>query len=129
MDERVTEILMRICLLFGAKRLADLLMLPDSEGEGQDKFIESFNKFVEKLEKKFNSKLFQFHDRTSQSIIKFYVIQCRADITIEGEPTIVLNDFPLGLKGEKNPVVNLVLVYDDVEIRDKDLEELKFMIS
>lgn len=129
MDERVTEILMRICLLFGAKRLADFLMLPDSEGEGQDKFIESFNKFVEKLEKKFNSKLFQFHDRTSQSIIKFYVIQCRADITIEGEPTIVLNDFPLGLKGEKNPVVNLVLVYDDVEIRDKDLEELKFMIS
>lgn len=90
---------------------------------------ERFSKFIEKLEKKSNSKLFQFHDRTEQAVIKFYVIQCRADITMEGEPTIVLNDFPLGLKGEKNPVLNLVLVYDDVEVRDRDLEDLKFMIS
>lgn len=119
---------MRLCLLFGAKRLADLLT--DGENSGaEEKFIESFSNFVEKLEKKFDSKLFQFHDRTKQSIVKFYVIQCRADITMEGEPTIVLNDFPLGLKGDKNPVLNLVLVYDDVEVRDRDLEDLKFMIS
>lgn len=128
MDERITGILMRLCLLFGAKRLADLL-IDGSNSETEEKFIESFSKFIEKLEKKFNSKLFQFHDRTEQAVIKFYVIQCRADITMEGEPTIVLNDFPLGLKGEKNPVLNLVLVYDDVEVRDRDLEDLKFMIS
>lgn len=128
MDERITGILMRLCLLFGAKRLADLL-IDGGNSETEEKFIESFNKFIEKLEKKFNSKLFEFHDRTQQSVIKFYVIQCRADMTMEGEPTIVLNDFPLGLKGEKNPVLNLVLVYDDVEVRDKDLEDLKFMIS
>jgi hypothetical protein len=128
MDERITGILMRLCLLFGAKRLADLL-IDGGNSETEEKFIESFSKFIEKLEKKFNSKLFEFHDRTQQSVIKFYVIQCRADMTMEGEPTIVLNDFPLGLKGEKNPVLNLVLVYDDVEVRDKDLEDLKFMIS
>lgn len=128
MDERITGILMRLCLLFGAKRLADLL-IDGVNSETEEKFIESFSKFIEKLEKKFNSKLFEFHDRTQQSVIKFYVIQCRADITMEGEPAIVLNDFPLGLKGEKNPVLNLVLVYDDVEVRDKDLEDLKFMIS
>ena len=128
MDERITGILVRLCLLFGAKRLADLLTDGGNSGT-EEKFIESFSKFIEKLEKKFNSKLFQFHDRTQQSVIKFYVIQCRADITMEGEPTIVLNDFPLGLKGEKNPVLNLVLVYDDVEVRDRDLEDLKFMIS
>lgn len=128
MDERIAGILMRLCLLFGAKRLADLLTDVGNR-ETEEKFIESFSKFIEKLEKKFNSKLFQFHDRTEQAVIKFYVIQCRADITMEGEPTIVLNDFPLGLKGEKNPVLNLVLVYDDVEVRDRDLEDLKFMIS
>lgn len=128
MDERITGILMRLCLLFGAKRLADLLT-DGGTRETEEKFIESFSKFIEKLEKKFNSKLFQFHDRTEQAVIKFYVIQCRADITMEGEPTIVLNDFPLGLKGEKNPVLNLVLVYDEVEVRDRDLEDLKFMIS
>lgn len=128
MDERITGILMRLCLLFGAKRLADLL-IDRGNSETEEKFIESFSKFIERLEKKFNSKLFEFHDRTQQSVIKFYVIQCRADMTMEGEPTIVLNDFPLGLKGEKNPALNLVLVYDDVEVRDKDLEDLKFMIS
>lgn len=128
MDERITGILMRLCLLFGAKRLADLLT-DGGNSETEEKFIESFSKFIEKLEKKFNSKVFQFHDRTNQVLIKFYVIQCRGDITVEGEPTIVLNDFPLGLKGEKNPVVNLTLVYDDIETRDRDLEDLKFMIS
>ena len=120
---------MRICLLFGAKRLADLLTITDESTDSEEKFLEAFTRFIEKLEKKFNSKIFQFHDRTNQVLIKFYVIQCRADMTVEGEPTIVLNDFPLGLKGEKNPVVNLTLVYDDIETRDQDLEDLKFMIS
>lgn len=128
MDERITGILVRLCLLFGAKRLADPL-IDGGNSETEEKFIESFSKFIEKLEKKSNSKLFQFHDRTEQAVIKFYVIQCRGDMTVEGEPTIVLNDFPLGLKGEKNPVVNLTLVYDDIETRDRDLEDLKFMIS
>lgn len=127
MDEKIIEILLRICLLFGAKRLARKLV--SDHNEIDDEFIEQFSEFIGKLEKKFSSRLFQFNDRTQQAIILPYIIQFRGDITFDGEPTIVLNDFPLGLKGDKNPVINLVLVYDDYEVRNQDLEDLKFMIS
>lgn len=73
--------------------------------------------------------LFEFRDKSKQIIRKNYIIQFRGDLTDEGEPTIVLNDFPLGLKGDKNPVINLVLVYSNIDERDKDLQALKDLID
>jgi hypothetical protein len=73
--------------------------------------------------------LFEFRDKSKQIIRKNYIIQFRGDLTDEGEPTIVLNDFPLGLKGDKNPVINLVLVYSNIDERDEDLQALKDLID
>ena len=39
---------------------------------------------------------------------------------------IIINDFKEGIKADKNPVLDLQLVYDDIENRDKDIEDLKF---
>lgn len=60
MDERITGILVRLCLLFGAKRLADLLTVSEENSETEEKFLEAFTRFIENLEKKFNSKVFSF---------------------------------------------------------------------
>ena len=51
MDERITGILVRLCLLFGAKRLADLLTVSEENSETEEKFLEAFTRFIEKLEK------------------------------------------------------------------------------
>lgn len=102
MDERIVGVLVRLCLLFGAKRLADLLTVSEENSETEEKFLEAFTKFIEKLEKKFNSKVFQFHDRTNQVLIKFYVIQCRGDMTVEGAYNRV-ERFPVGVERRKEP--------------------------
>ena len=51
----------------------------------------------------------------------------RKSETVEGEPTIVINDFGAGLKAENNPVIELELVYDDVDVRDEDFDTLLLM--
>lgn len=60
MDERITGILVRLCLLFGAKRLADLLTVSEENSETEEKFLEAFTRFIEKLERSSTRKSFSF---------------------------------------------------------------------
>ena len=75
------------------------------------------------------SRLMEFHDRSNQVIVKYYILQYKAGITYEGEPTIIINDFPIGLKSDKNPVIDITLVYDSEEQRDADLDELNLLLK
>lgn len=127
MDNRTAEFLMRILRILGASMVANLI---DFRADVPEKKLwAALDEFADTLERKYKAKLFSFKDRTRRSLIRYYIIDCRADLTIAGEPTIVINDFPEGLRAEKNPVLKLELVYDDVEVRDQDLKDLKFMIS
>lgn len=127
MDDRTAEFLMRILRILGAPMVANLI---DFRADVPEKKLwAALDEFTDALERKYKTKLFSFKDRTRRSLIRYYIIDCRADLTIAGEPTIVINDFPEGLQAEKNPVLKLELVYDDVEVRDQDLKDLKFMIS
>lgn len=127
MDDRTATLLMRIARVLGASMLANLIDFRADVPE--KKFWGALEKFVDNLERKYKTKLFSFRDKTRRSLIRYYIIDCRADLTLAGEPTIVINDFPEGLQAEKNPVLKLELVYEDVETRDQDLKDLKFMIS
>ena len=127
MDDRIAEILMRICKTLGEVVVANLIDFRDDVPE--KKLYAELEKFADKLEKKYKSRLFEFHDKTKRSLIRFYIIDFREEITIEGEPSIMINDFPDGLQAEKNPVLRLELVYNTIEERDKDIEELKFLIK
>lgn len=127
MDNRTAEFLMRILRILGAPMVANLI---DFRADVPEKKLwAALDKFTDTLERKYKAKLFSFKDRTRRSLILYYIIDCRADLTIAGEPTIVINDFPEGLQAEKNPVLKLELVYDDVEDRDKDIEDLKFLLK
>lgn len=90
--------------------------------------LKDFEKLIDKFDKK-KSRVFHFNDVTKRVLRKGYIIQFRKGIDDSGNPMIILNDFELGLKGDKNPVINLELVYDDVDQRDKDLEDLEFCIK
>lgn len=72
-------------------------------------------------------RMMHFRDRTGQILSKGFIIMFRKSETIEGEPTIVINDFGAGLKAENNPVIELELVYDDVDVRDEDFDTLLLM--
>lgn len=90
--------------------------------------LKDFEKLIDKFDKK-KSRVFHFNDVTKRVLGKGYIIQFRKGIDDAGNPMIILNDFELGLKGDKNPVINLELVYDDVDQRNKDLEDLEFCIK
>lgn len=72
-------------------------------------------------------RMMYFRDRTGQILSKGFIIMFRKSETVEGEPTIVINDFGAGLKAENNPVIELELVYDDVDVRDEDFDTLLLM--
>lgn len=72
-------------------------------------------------------RVMHFRDRTGQILSKGFIIMFRKSETVEGEPTIVINDFGAGLKAENNPVIELELVYDDVDVRDEDFDTLLLM--
>lgn len=72
-------------------------------------------------------RMMHFRDRTGQILSKGFIIMFRKSETVEGEPTIVINDFGTGLKAENNPVIELELVYDDVDVRDEDFDTLLLM--
>jgi len=72
-------------------------------------------------------RMMRFRDRTGQILSKGFIIMFRKSETVEGEPTIVINDFGAGLKAENNPVIELELVYDDVDVRDEDFDTLLLM--
>ena len=90
--------------------------------------LKDFEKLIDRFDKK-KSRVFHFNDVTKRVLRKGYIIQFRKGIDDAGNPMIILNDFELGLKGDKNPVINLELVYDDVDQRNKDLEDLEFCIK
>lgn len=72
-------------------------------------------------------RMIHFRDRTGQILSKGFIVMFRKSETVEGEPTIVINDFGAGLKAENNPVIELELVYDDVDVRDEDFDTLLLM--
>lgn len=127
MEERTVALLVRICALYNEQRLLKQLM-QWYEGEvNTEELWEKVEKFVSTLEKKTQTRIFEFRDRTQQILLRGLILQWRPDFTLEGEPMIVINDFRLGLQGKDNPVVNLELVYDDIEVRDEDLEKLTLL--
>lgn len=72
-------------------------------------------------------RMMHFRDRTGQILSKGFIIMFRKSETVEGEPTIIINDFGAGLKAENNPVIELELVYDDIDVRDEDFDTLLLM--
>lgn len=127
MNDFVADILMRICKVLGNMPLANLIDFRESVSE--KKLYKMMSLFVQKLEEKHKVKLFEFRDRTQYSVMRYYIISLKKSVTLEGEPTLVMNDFPEGLKAKDNPVLNLELIYDDVDVRDEDYERLKFMLK
>lgn len=127
MDERTVAFLVRLCTIFEEKMLLKKLMKWYEQEVDTEELWEGAEKFLNKWEGKFCSRIFEFRDRTQQIMLRALILQWRPDYTLEGEPTIVINDFRLGLQGKDNPVVNLELVYDELEKRDEDIEKLTLL--
>lgn len=127
MNDEIAEILIRICKILGDNKTANIVDFYQDIPE--NKLYDVLNGFVERLESKNKSRLFEFRDRTKRNFLKKHILDFRANLTIDGEPSIILNDFPDGLKEKDNPVWRVELIYDDEDIRDKDIEDLKFILK
>lgn len=127
MEERTVALLVRLCSIYGEQMLLNQLMKWYETEVNTEDLWEKAERFISKLEEKYRTRIFEFRDRTNQKILRSLILQWKPDFTLEGEPMIVINDFRLGLQGKDNPVVNLELVYDDLETRDEDLEKLTLL--
>lgn len=127
MEERTVALLIRLCTLYKETRLLKQLMKWYEEDINTEELWEKVEQFISNLEEKYQTRIFEFRDRTKQIILRSLILQWKPDFTLEGEPMIVINDFRLGLQGKDNLVVNLELVYDDLETRDEDLEKLTLL--
>lgn len=106
-----------------------LQMKWDAEEGGEEKmfkFLDVFERKVSALEGNYGMKSFNFRDNDRRTVLYQYILEFHTDEDVDGTPLLILNDFPPFIKGEKqNPVLHLVLRYEDVEIRDEDYELLK----
>lgn len=127
MEERTVALLIQLCTLYKETRLLKQLMKWHEEDINTEELWEKVEQFILNLEEKYQTRIFEFRDRTKQIILRSLILQWKPDFTLGGEPMIVINDFRLGLQGKDNPVVNLELVYDDLETRDEDLEKLTLL--
>ena len=127
--DRFLRLLLLLCGALGAKSIARKIDALMEKGDCEiDTALDMMEEVVDAYSRK-KGKLVEFHDRSNQVIVKYYILIYKAGITYEGEPTIIINDFPLGTKAEKNPVIDLTLVYDSEEQRDADLDELNLMLK
>ena len=127
--DRLLQLLLLLASTIGAKGLARKIEAYQEKAEYDMKAILGFLEEVVDANIRKKSKLMEFHDRSNQVIVKYYIFQYKAGITYEGEPTIIINDFPIGLKADKNPVIDITLVYDSEEQRDADLDELNLLLK
>lgn len=115
-----------ICLSVGSV-VAEIEKMEAQEVEVTEKLvIDLINDLMAALSTK-NRRTMQFSDRTRRVLSKEFIIMFRKDETIDGDPTIILNDFDMGFKAERNPVVCMELVYDDVDVRNEDFDTLLLM--
>lgn len=126
MKERLLNLFLEICQILCFKDIYDKADTNRLISEGDMvKFLEKLKEFFDKK----RERLFTFKDTTNRSLLKCYILDFRGEENIDGTPVIIINDFPLGLKGDKNPVLNLELRYDDVEDRDSDLADLRLLLK
>ena len=123
MADDLTDILIRLVKCYHRGDLEDMLI----EKGVDDEFLKRFSNFVDKIETG-SKPVLTFRDRSKYRLRKAYILSWYDGITEEGVPFITINDFPLGLKGDKNPVINLCLQYDTIEDRDYDLEILQLAL-
>lgn len=124
MENNLTDILLRLVKSYHRSDIEGIIL---EHGIESKEFIDRFNNLVDKIENSVKPVIY-FKDRLKYRLRKAYILSYYDGITEEGVPFIMINEFPLGLKGDKNPVVNLCLEYDDIDDRDYDLEILRLAI-
>ena len=97
MEERTVALLIRLCTLYKETRLLKQLMKWHEEDINTEELWEKVEQFISNLEEKYQTRIFEFRDRTKQIILRSLILQWKPDFTLEGEPMIVINDFRLGL--------------------------------
>lgn len=98
----------------------------EEDSKKEKKFLDVFERKVSALEGNYGMKSFNFRDIDRRTVLYQYILEFHTDEDVDGTPLLILNDFPPFIKGEKqNPVLHLVLRYEDVDVRDEDYELLK----
>lgn len=116
----------RLLKAIGGVTLLQMKRNAEEGGENEQKFLDVFERKASALEGNYGMKSFNFRDSDRRTVLYQYILEFHADEDVDGTPLLILNDFPPFIKGEKqNPVLHLVLRYEDVDVRDEDYELLK----
>lgn len=115
----------RLIRIIGGQALLDLKVAAELGERERITFLSVLERKLQALEGNYGEKAFTFRDVGQRTILYQYILEFHTDEGVDGTPLIVLNDFPPFIKGDKqNPVLHLVLRYEDVDIRDEDYKLL-----
>lgn len=115
----------RLIRIIGGQVLLDLKAAAELGERERITFLSVLERKLQALEGNYGEKAFTFRDVSQRTVLYQYILEFHIDEDFDGTPLIVLNDFPPFIKGDKqNPVLHLVLRYEDVDIRDEDYKLL-----
>lgn len=116
----------RLLKAIGGVALLQMKWDAEEGGENGRKFLDVLERTASALEGNYGMKSFNFRDSDRRTVLYQYILEFHTAEDVDGTPLLILNDFPPFIKGEKqNPVLHLVLRYEDVDVRDEDYELLK----
>lgn len=79
------------------------------------------------LERK--NKMIEFGCESMYAISRYYILSYNSYFDTYGRPCIALNEMPEEVSLKDNPCKNVILIYSDVDVRDKDFQRLRLILN
>lgn len=74
-------------------------------------------------------RMVDFGDDSGYSVMRFHIVNIKKYWDLEGRPCIKLNDMPEEVNLKDNPCKNVVLIYEDDRVRDRDYSRLRIILG
>lgn len=81
------------------------------------------------FEVKKKRRMVDFGDDSSYSVMRYHIVNIKRFWDNQARPCIKLNEMPEEVNLKDNPCKNVVLIYDDDRLRDRDYSRLRIILG
>lgn len=74
-------------------------------------------------------RMFLFGDESKMMVMRCFVLTVTKDWSDDSRPMLKINEMPEGVTMKDNPIRNMFLIYDDIDLRDRDFDRLKIVLN
>lgn len=74
-------------------------------------------------------RMFAFGDESRSMVMRCYIFSVCKDWDENSNPILKINEMAEGVTMKDNPIKNLIVQYEDIDIRDRDFDRLKITLN